>query len=309
MSPRAKPAPKDAPAAAVAVAEPTLVGAETLDKDGQETYEGTDRPASEVKATGPIIVQSAPPEPPGPRAAIRRSATHEYTYEGKTYPGVTGILKVLDKSDVLMNWAARNTAEAALSQLDNLASLRASVGDEGVIKALTSRSAWKRDEAGNLGSTIHEMADLIVRGLPTPAMTPVVHQRVVHYVEWWEASGWKHRLSEAMVVNPELRYGGTFDLLAYDRDGRTVLGDVKSGKGVYIETALQLAGYAMAPLVCPVGSPIAYQMPVPDRYVVLHVTADGVREIEMSVGEAERDAFEACVRLARWNVSMKGKRF
>jgi hypothetical protein len=241
-------------------------------------------------------------------AAISRSSDHRYTYAGETYPGVTGILRVLDKSDALMAWAARNTAEAALAQLDNLASLRDTVGPEGVVKALTSRSSWKRDEAANLGTQVHELADLVVKSEPTPPMSEVVRGRVLAYVDWWKASGWILRLSEALIVNPTEGYGGTFDLLARDRDGRTVLADIKTGKAIYHEAVLQLAAYGMATYVAPLGSEVAYPMPVPDRYVILHVTLDGVREVEISIGDLERSAFLACSYLAAWRETIKGKR-
>ena len=65
-------------------------------------------------------------------------------------------------------------------------------------------------------------------------MAPIT-SRVLAYAAWWKASGWRLRLSEAMLVNPMMGYGGTLDLLAYDRDGRTVLADIKTGKGVYQE--------------------------------------------------------------------------
>ena len=77
---------------------------------------------------------------------ITRSPSHQYTFEGVTYPGVTSILKIIDKSDALMSWAARMTAEAAIEALPSLPSLLASVGPVGVTKALTARSAWKRDD-------------------------------------------------------------------------------------------------------------------------------------------------------------------
>lgn len=239
--------------------------------------------------------------------AIQRSADHQYTYEGKTYPGVTGVLKVLDKSGPLMAWAARNTAEAAIEQVKNLPSLLASVGAEGVVRALTARSGWKRDEAANLGTEVHALADLVVNAKPTPPMAEAVRSRVLAYAAWWKASGWKLRLSEALVVNPDMGYGGTFDLLAYDREGRTVLADVKTGKGVYREAVLQLCAYGLAQYVAPMGSPTAYPMPKPDRYVVLHVTTEAVREIEVAVGDMERWAFMGCMDLHRWSETMKGK--
>lgn len=244
----------------------------------------------------------------GTLPAIQRTTGHDYIYEGQTYPGVTGILKVLDKSGPLMAWAAKQTAMAAIEMHANggLNSLLNSVGDAGAISALTSRSNWTRDTAAQLGTEIHALADLIVRGQPTPPIPEHQRNHVLHYAQWWKDSGWKLRLSEAVIVNPSVGYGGTFDLLAYDRDGRTVLADVKTGKGVYREAILQLAAYGMAPIVSPMGSTEAYPMPAPDRYVVLHVTAEGVRVIELNVGMAERNAFIDCVDLDLWFKSVKG---
>lgn len=260
---------------------------------------------------------------------ITRDAAHRYTYEGITYPGVTTILGALDKSGPLMGWAARETATAAIRLFSDgsLASMLNSVGDEGTIKALTSRSAWTRDTAAQLGTSVHALADLVVHGKDLPAMTDTERLRVEHYARWWEASGWTVRLSEAMVVNPSQDrdkdlvstgnwngWGGTFDLLARDQDGRTILADIKTGKAVYKEAVLQLAAYGMASLVQPAvenvltETPKVYPMPVPDRYVILHVTAKGVREVEVNVGTPERMAFLACLDLYHWIESMKGKK-
>lgn len=245
--------------------------------------------------------------------AITRSADHHYTYEGVTYPGVTSILKVLDKSDALMNWAARQTAEAALHLYadGSLASMLNSVGNEGTIKALTSRSSWQRDEAANLGTEVHRLADMVNKGEPTPPMGDTTRERVLHYQNWWNASGWTLRISEAMVVRPAMDgaspgWGGTFDLLAKDADNRTVLADIKTGKGVYREAVLQLAAYGLSTMVQFTDGRV-YPMPKIDRYVILHVTAAGVREVEISVGTAEHMAFLACFDLHHWTESMKGK--
>lgn len=245
---------------------------------------------------------------------ITRTIDHTYHYGAERLPGVTGILKVLDKSDALINWAARQTAEAMVELLRTtdgqpspFAILMDTVGEAGVIKAATSRKEWKRDEAAKLGSDVHAMADKISTGLDTGWMEPAVLERVERYRDWWTSSGWTLRLSEAYVASGGL-YGGTFDLLARDRDGRTVLADIKTGKAIYHEAVLQLAAYGMADVVCPAGSGQSYPMPAIDRYVILHVTAKEVREVELNVGDAERHAFMACVELAKWRDSMKGKR-
>jgi len=299
-------------------------------------------------ATGRAPMPARRPHQAGPRAVITRDAAHRYTYDGITYPGVTTILGSLDKSGPLMGWAARETATAAvrMSQDGSLPSLIATTGPEGAVKALSARSNWTRDTAAQLGTEVHALADLVVHGKPLPTMTDTQRKRVEHYARWWEASGWTVRLSEAMVIhkgdNEQGGWGGTFDLLARDRDGRTILADIKTGKAVYKEAVLQLAAYGMASLVQPAfdhvvllnkvpaevttganngggvhpsvmngpePTPRVYPMPLPDRYAVLHVTAEGVREVEIAVGTAERMAFLACLDLYHWIESMKGKKF
>ena len=236
---------------------------------------------------------------------ISRSADHRYTYEGVTYPGVTSILKVIDKSDALMSWASRMTAEAAISALGTLPQLIESVGPEGAIRALTARSAWKRDEAAALGTEIHRIADLLHRKEALPELSDLTRSRVTAYAEWWDRSGWRIRATEALLVNTTVGYGGTLDLLCYDRDGRTVLADIKTGSNVYREVILQLAAYGMSEWLETDGG--FYEMPAVDRYAVLHVTADGVREVEVNVGEEERKAFRACIRLSAWRDQVKGR--
>lgn len=243
--------------------------------------------------------------------AIQRSTDHQYTRAGQTVGGVTGKLKILDKSGPLMSWAARSTAEAAIALYGDgsLASLLNSVGDEGTVKALTARSSWKRDEAANIGTRVHDLADRLVSG-HTDALDgepEAVKIRAQHYAAWWQTVGWKLRLSEALIFHPDYEYGGTIDLLAYDREGRTVLADLKTGKGVYKEAVLQLTAYGMAKFIAPMGSPDDYPMPKIDRYVILHVTMEGVREIEVNVGDAERLAWLAVLDLDRWAETMKGK--
>jgi len=252
-------------------------------------------------------------------AAITRSSDHRYTFNGETFPGVTSILKMLDKSEPLMAWAARQTAEAAVAMTIGgetegtfvpgyLKALIDTVGQEGAVKALTSRSGWKRDTAARLGTAVHSLADDLLNDRPWPnTVDDTARAYASRYADWWQASGWSLRLTEAAVVHPLIGYGGTFDILAKDRDGQTILADIKTGRAVYREAVLQLAAYGMALVVAPLGSQVAYPMPEVDRYVIVHVTAEAVREIEIPIGSLEQGAFVACVELYRWAQSMKGK--
>ena len=107
--------------------------------------------------------------------------------------------------------------------------------------------------------------------------------------------------------NAQDGWGGTLDILAYDQDKRTVMTDVKTGS-VHSKAVIQVTGYGMCNLVQPYGSQTVYPMPNPDRYVILHLTEDGLREVEISVGTPERMAFLSALDIYHWQQSMKGKK-
>ena len=249
--------------------------------------------------------------------AITRTSDHRYYLnlpDGSKYgpcPGVTSVLDVIDKSGPLMHWASGQTADAAIALHDQgWPELEAIVGREGVKKALMERRNWKRDEAATLGSAVHAWADDFVKG-KLSKITPASENRVKAYAEWWENAGWKLRLSEFTVFDTKSEYGGTGDLLCYDREGRTVLADIKTGGKVgrkaYESEVLQLTAYSNAEYISPMGGTTVYPMPPVDRWVLLHVTEEGVREIEVNIGDRERIAWYAALALYKWMQATKGR--
>lgn len=245
--------------------------------------------------------------------AITRSADHRYRKnDGPWVPGVTGILDAMGvRFDIASRYGANQCAAhvADLIERGVIVDMFQSLGAEAFKKGIASTAIKKRDEAAAVGTEIHRLAELVVQGKPTPPMAEGLRSRVLALADWWQASGWTVRLTEAMVINmikDDYGYGGTFDLLARDRDGRTILADYKTGN-LYPKVAIQLAGYSMASEVMFTDGKV-YPMPAIDRYVILHVTLDGVREVELSIGTAERMAFLACLDLWHWSETMKGKR-
>lgn len=237
---------------------------------------------------------------------ITRSADHRYSLEGKTYPGVTSILDAVLGANfsTAAYYGAKQAAEHVVKLMEEptvLTTMYMQLGPQGMVPALAGAARKHRDQAAQLGSKVHELAELVAKGASPPTDEP----RVQHYLRWWEAAGWKLRTSEAMIVN-RAGYGGTFDLLAYDRDGRTVLADIKTGKGIYKEAVLQLHAYEMADVVQVDGK--VYPMPAVDRLVILHVTEEGVREVEVPIEAAARQAFYACLSLYEWVETQKGRK-
>ncbi len=254
---------------------------------------------------------------------ITRSADHRYTDTdtGITHPGVSDIISVVGASfDAASGYGAKHAAMAAIRLLDELPKMVETLGEEGARKAISSKTSWGPDPSGSiLGTAVHDLVSRYLMGEVPGAipLTPPQAIRLLHFTRWWEASGWTLRLSEAMVLNKGSvdgrGWGGTFDILAYDPDGKTVLADLKTGR-VWPKAILQLTAYGMANVVQPytdnviTDPPKVWPMPRPDRYVILHLTEEGLRPIEVNIGMAERMAFTAALDIWHWEQSMKGVR-
>jgi hypothetical protein len=260
---------------------------------------------------------------------ITRSADHRYTFcpahvlEGScpigcvtpkvTVPGVSDIIEPIGASfGAASGWGGKMASQAAVRLVNELPKMIEELGEVGAQRALNSRSNWGPDPSGSiLGTDVHDLVSRFLLGEPLPAMTKPQATRVNHFIEWWTASGWKLRLTEAFVLHPPTLgddwdgWGGTLDILAYDADGRTVLADLKTGS-VHAKAVIQTTAYGMCTLVQPHGADKVYPMPIPDRYVILHLTETGLREVELAVGQKERMAFMAALDIFHWQESMKG---
>lgn len=235
-----------------------------------------------------------------------RDAEHRYQWnESDVLPSVTTIGKVLDKSGPLVGWAKRITAEAAVSNATELPKWIEMAGPKGAADLLTKAADYKRDTAADLGSAIHNIADRIVKGQVysvSEEQQPFV-DAYMKFIEDWKP---EFLLVEAMVFSLAHRYAGTLDLVCR-LNGETWLIDIKTGKGVYPDYALQLAAYGYAEFVGLPGDPTEYAIPDIERWGVLHVRPEGYELHPMAVDSDTFDAFLACRSLYTWNLSAKGR--
>jgi hypothetical protein len=242
-------------------------------------------------------------------AGIYRTDKHDYYWNGDgPFPGTTGVLDVINKP-ALTEWAKRATAECAIRNLDLLAGLVNVSGDRLAVEWLKRIPDYERDSAANRGTRVHEAADAYGQGKPIDL--PADEMPFMDaYRNALEREGMTIIASEFRVigtVDSVHRYGGTGDLLV-TIDDETWLIDIKTSKGTYRETALQLAAYGYADFAGFEGDPTPYEIPHVDRWGVLHIRPDiytsaqdgGYRLIEYEVGESTFDAFQAAYRLSQW---------
>lgn len=198
---------------------------------------------------------------------------HGYKLDGQKLVGVTTALSVLDKP-ALRDWYARTAAERAVDEWDELAQLP--------ISQRLERIRWgardKVQAAALRGTDIHSYGEKLAHG--EEVEIPDEHRGPVEaYARWLDRWDVETIATETPLCHTKHLYGGTADLWGKvgALDGATCLLDVKTGKGVYNETGLQLAAYRYADLMVVDGEEVA--VPEVEHVLVAHVLPDDVRTV------------------------------
>jgi len=248
-----------------------------------------------------------------PTTGLFRDDRHRYYVDGKgPYPGVTTVLRALDKPAII-EWAKRETARCAVDNYDFVADLISRGGPKAAADWLARIPDYQRDIAADMGSAVHRLAEKESRakaagfhGISDEGITPDELPFVTAYRRFLDDYQPEFKSLERMVFSERFLYGGTFDSIA-KIDGHTYLIDTKTSRASYAETALQLAALANADFCGLPGDPKRYKIPPIEKYAVLHIRPDqyarGYRLIEYRVGPADFAAFLACLTLTNWRVN------
>lgn len=219
--------------------------------------------------------------------ALRHKGT--YTFGGTAYPTVTTILSVIAKP-ALVYWAGKMVAEEAVRLVREGATLNE--------RALAAVPGKAKDAKADVGQMVHWALEVWAGG------ERVEPEQVPEEARPWVAALGEYLprcrpvMVEATVFKREPRYAGTLDAVV-EVGGENVLVDVKTGKRVYPEAALQVAAYRHADFVGRADGSVE-SLPRIDRAMVLHVTPDGVEEVHVNADEVDYDAFLAALRLWRY---------
>lgn len=246
---------------------------------------------------------------PIPDVGAYRTPRHLYYFGGEgPWPGVTTITDVMDKP-ALTYWKREQVALAAIGAAERLLEDR-SRGNIDAAVAYLLKSRDSGTEARDRGSRIHTAIEGILR-----RESPVILEQDQPAVEgaraWLNQQATDHGLRpievESYMLNPELGYAGTVDLIA-ELDGETWLLDWKTGKSVadrsgrvYREMKLQLAAYSHASFIGRPADATRYPLPPITRHGIVHVTDAGTRLYDAEVTENDWIAFRAALYLHTWS--------
>lgn len=166
---------------------------------------------------------------------------------GHRIPGVTTILSDGVPKPALINWAANATAEYAVDNWDQLTEL----GPSERLKTLQGARYKTTDKAKKRGTEVHGYGEKLVKGEKVTGVPEELRGHVEAYVALIDKFDIDPVLVEVSIVNYRIGYAGTLDLIAWvtleDGTRKLLLLDLKTNeKGIFGETALQLAGYRYA---------------------------------------------------------------
>lgn len=222
---------------------------------------------------------------------------HSYHLDGRKVVGVTTATGKLPK-DALIDWSAKTTAAYAVDHWDELAAMAMSER----LSVLTKARFNVSKAAALRGTQIHALGDRVSRGLDVDAGE---HQAEVEayarFLDRWDVTV---HATETPCANTTHLYAGTADAWATfgrgELQGQRVLLDIKTGKGVYDDAALQLAAYRYCDLWQPDGPDSEAAMPSVDAVVVAHVLTDSVRLLPVDAGPDQFRQFLYLLQTAHW---------
>jgi len=169
---------------------------------------------------------------------------YRHPLTGDLYPSITNIIDVLEKP-WLGRWAAKFVAGAAWDSRFALMKLE---DREQAVDMLKGAPWRKTRKAGDLGGDIHAVAEAIAADEKLPPISEEAEPYVDGFLSFVAEFDPAFQILEGTVFNDTHQYAGTFDFLALI-EGLLILGDYKTGGGVYDEVALQLAAGRFAEFV------------------------------------------------------------
>jgi hypothetical protein len=194
---------------------------------------------------------------------------HRYYMDGKPVPGVTTLIKGGLPAPALTYWAARTVAEYVADNEEAVTNLYG-MGRNSMVAALKETPWAARDKAGVRGTDVHTLAEQLVHGVEVQVPEHIVGhvEACARFLDLWQPVG-------KSVGHRAHWWAGRPDLLASLPDGRTALFDWKTAKGIYPETAYQLAAYSHAEFWVEDDQETEHPMPPVDFCAAVHIREDG----------------------------------
>ncbi|OQB18185.1 MAG: PD-(D/E)XK nuclease superfamily protein [Parcubacteria group bacterium ADurb.Bin192] len=181
--------------------------------------------------------------------------SHKYKLEGeKTYlVSVTSATGMIDKSRFLIPWAVGLAGTHLWEFLEKVNGPYTKEQLYPVIEEALQQHTIKKEEAADIGSMVHAYAETFAEAMLSGVEAPKlpedaddkVYAGIQAFLDWYTAHHVKFHATERFIYSKNHGFVGMFDVLA-TVDGKKILIDYKTSKGVYNEMRYQLSAYRLA---------------------------------------------------------------
>jgi hypothetical protein len=183
-------------------------------------------------------------------------ASHRYRLEGsKEYlPSVTSCTGIIDKSRFLIPWAVGLAGSHIRKYLEENSSPFTTEQILLVVDEAMRQHQIKKEEAASIGGQVHAYAEAFalsimekkgVPAIPDDVTDERVRAGINAFLNWFVENDVQFLHAEKLVYSKSLGYAGLVDAIA-NVNGKRMLIDHKTSKGVYNEMRYQVAAYCMA---------------------------------------------------------------
>lgn len=210
------------------------------------------------------------------------------------FTSVTTILSVLNKP-FLVKWAAKEAALCAVNEFPMISQLMEQGRKTDAVDYIKTAHTRLTETASDAGTGAHAWIEWRIAGGPKP--NGGVPPHLQHFENFCLVHKPEFLLCEATVYNRKEGYAGTMDFMA-KLDGMTTIVDVKTGKSVYPEAALQLTAYNNAEFNGKDNT--EYAFPKAEAGAVLHIRPNGYKLIPVSVSDEVWRSFLYIKEAYRW---------
>lgn len=219
-----------------------------------------------------------------------------YRWGQESFVSVTTVISDGVPKPGLQRWFLKNIAKAAAADRVRLATLPAPEVEKFLMGTISPAST---EASANLGARVHAKAEVISRGgtvdeIPEEEL-PFI-ENLIRFVKDFNPT---YIEAESSVFSRQYGYAGTLDAIV-TIDGKTHVLDIKTGKSVWPEVALQLAAYKHADFI---GDQSGVEKPVhatDNIGLVLHLRPDRYELIPVDISLPTFDTFLSALDMHRW---------
>lgn len=237
----------------------------------------------------------------GPRnAETNAKGIRFYTWQGHELPSVTSLRRLTGMPFPLANWMVEQAISFAVEHSSGLDAILAADGEDAAKSWLRKSSMGDRDAAANRGTAVHAAA---AEKMDVAKVSAEVAGPLAMYYDFLAKTKAIEIMSERQVFNLTLGYGGSLDVILEMPDGRRLVTDLKTGKGLYLDHALQLIAYAMGEFIGEddVVDPIAtQQLHSAHGLALLHLGDTDWELVEIQPTPELFAVFKAMCTFAHW---------